>query len=642
MNQKPPDLLRIRALLALRQLSPTLASDVLADGTIANRFSFSLVRPTRLSDDLTVRSETLFEAFRAAAAGTAFPPIIDENGAAVNATVRIGADGAGIVEIDGKGWRFPNGVLLSKDPSSRLAALDAALAGNTINTRDAAVLRGIVARPQFSNDDFVQVIGVLRSSLDAFTAGLRGRISTGRVGEDDLLPTNVRHWDHLTAPINQSASLSDFIANELAREREARLSADPAIGFPSVALTFAAPALVPRALLATMDADRVARMIETSLQFEDHFGTAGSFEICSDRMATDARFIAFGDRLLDRLLEDRQRLKNSCGIFAAAFVLATVRLATHEVLRHRPAFWRRLAAASHASLVVRACGVSNVGDKELPSWAMGIAGQEYILSVLTDMAVEPQWRPEWTDSRFMMADAFGRVYAAFGTLPAAVAPESWKLRIEAAKKWIAEDHLDFLMRFPAVLEGAPRNKNRLPPEVEKVLKNASDLLSGDPSIENLIRITSVIEALGVPDGIGDALTKIVQEIRSTAGSTDHELLHAALTMLAHIAALTNDVTLANTISETCVELGIGLRDHASLQLLCYRLVECAAANPDQSAARSALAERLEVLAFRLPQSRRMAGFAVLLEMLQKVAPEIAPMLGRAIAAAKLAAPRTAA
>ena len=638
MNQTPPDLPRIRALLALRQLSPALASDALADGTIARRFSLSLIRPTRLSENLTVSSDALFEAFRAAVAGTIVPPIVDQDGAPLNATVRIGADGAGIVEADGKGWRFPNAALLAEGPDSRLAALNAALAGNTINTRDAAALRGIVARSPFSNDDFVEVIEALTSSPDAFAAGLRAKISIGQVGEDDLLPTDIRHWDHLAAPIGQSASLSDFIDNELAREREDRLSTDPVSGFATVALTFAAPALVPRALLLTMHADRVAGMIERSLQFEDHFGTVGSFEMCSDR-ATDARFIALGDQLLDRLLGDRQRLKNSCGIFEAAFVLATMRLATHEILRHRPVFWRRLAAASHASLIVRACGVSNVGDKELPSWAMGIAGQEYVLSVLNDMSVEPNWRPEWVDSRFLMADAFGRVCDAFGTLSTAIAPQSWKQRIERAKKWVEEDHLDIIMRFPAVLQGAPRDKSHYPPEAKEALQRASNLFSRDPSIDNLLRITAITEALGVPDGIGEALKKIIEQVRSTSSSIDHHTLHTVLTILAHIAIQTKDVTLANAISDLCVELAIGFGDHASLQLSCYRLVECAAANPDHVTARSGLAERFESLALRLPPSRRMAGFAVLLETLQKVAPEIAPMLGRATAAAKLAASR---
>jgi hypothetical protein len=40
-------------------------------------------------------------------------------------------------------------------------------------------------------------------------------------------------------------------------------------------------------------------------------------------------------------------------MFAAAFIIATAHLAMHDVLRRQPVYWRRLVAASHASLIVR-------------------------------------------------------------------------------------------------------------------------------------------------------------------------------------------------------------------------------------------------------------------------------------------------
>ncbi len=172
-----------------------------------------------------------------------------------------------------------------------------------------------------------------------------------------------------------------------------------------------------------------------------------------------------------------------------------------------------------------------------------------MLSVYRDMSVEPQWRPDWIDLRFLMADAFGRVYAAFAALPSEIAPQSWKQRIEAAKKWVEDDHLDLIMRFPAVLEGAPRGKIELPLELTTALKDASDLVLGEPSIDNLLRITSLVEAVGVPDGIGAALLRIIEQIRSGANIIDPDVLHAALTMLAHIATLTKDASLADAISE---------------------------------------------------------------------------------------------
>jgi hypothetical protein len=79
-----------------------------------------------------------------------------------------------------------------------------------------------------------------------------------------------------------------------------------------------------------------------------------------------------------------------------------------------------------------------------------------------------------------------------------------------------------------------------------------------------------------------------------------------------------------------------------VQQLVYRLVECSSGDPDREKARTALTERLRALAFRQPASDGMGGLATMLEALQKVVPAIAPMLGAAVAAAKLAVPQSAA
>src|SRR5882724_6335095 len=110
-------------------------------------------------------------------------------------------------------------------------------------------------------------------------------------------------------------------------------------------------------------------MIEDVSDVQDNFTLEGAFEICAQQVKDDARFIPLGERLLDRLFADMEKLATACGIFASMFVIATAHLAEHEVLRTRPVFWRRLAAAAHASLVVRTCGTAGINHEELLAWA---------------------------------------------------------------------------------------------------------------------------------------------------------------------------------------------------------------------------------------------------------------------------------
>jgi hypothetical protein len=87
---------------------------------------------------------------------------------------------------------------------------------------------------------------------------------------------------------------------------------------------------------------------------------------------------------------------------------------------------------------------------------------------------------------------------------------------------------------------------------------------------------------------------------------------------------------------------LGGKEQRSLYEAVFRLVECASANPNCETARSVLAKRLELLAFRIPVSERLTTYVALLEGGRKIMPETAPLLGRAVAAAKLGVARGAA
>jgi hypothetical protein len=158
----------------------------------------------------------------------------------------------------------------------------------------------------------------------------------------------------------------------------------------------------------------------------------------------------------------------------------------------------------------------------------------------------------------------------------------------------------------------------------------------------LLRLTPALQAYGVPEGANISARQVVAQIRNGPDGLDDPIVQAALALSAHIAILAKDTGLADAVAETCIAMVLGGKEQRSLYEAVFRLVECASANPDREIARSVLAKRLELLAFRLPVSERMSSFVALLQVLRKVMPDIAALLGRAVAAAKLGAPRGAA
>lgn len=634
MPSPPPDLGRLKALFALTKLSTPLRSDVLHDGRIAERFDLDTAHPVNLRPDVVLRRDELFTAFQHAADGEPSWPLTNELGGTVEPSVSIASDGAGLVTIGTDGWRFEHAALLSAKRERRHSELRECLAQHTLTSRDRDCLCEHVARPEFSTDDFIAVVTILASSPESFGRRLRARLETKQIGKANLVPDDVRHWEHLTAPLGRATNLTEFITHELADEWKARLSADSKHAFRSITLTFASPTLVPRSLFDTIDTGSIVQLLESACGFDDPFALTGAFQICADRLADDIQFIGLGDRLLDQLLGDMDRLETACQIFAAAFVVSTAWLAEHEALRDRPPFWRRLAAASHASLVVRSCGVTKVKQDKLLQWAMNVAGESYVLSILNDFSVEPRWRPEWIADHFLLADVYGRVLSTLQSIPESHRPDSWQARLNAVTPWIQERHLDVLAHFPAVMEGSRR-----PVGVSFVeLGPLADLyrkLGEHPTPRQFLMLSPVIHTFGLPLEACDDVFKIINGVRSEAGTLDDMELQKTLLLAAHVAVQSNDLTLADAIAETCLEKARLVKERHSATEVVHRLVECATANSDRTAARQILAHRLESLAFILSTPDMLGDLVDLLESLKQIDPHIAMLLGRAVATARL-------
>jgi hypothetical protein len=648
MAEPEPDLARLRPLYVLEKLSQRVRSDVLADGSIISACGFAAKRPAQLTDDIVVIRDELFMAFRNAPDVPAACRLHDATDVPIDARISINEDGSGTVEIADRKMRFPWVTLLSSDADKRLARLDLFLRRYPLSDTDAASLRALTARPEFSDDDFLAAATLLESSPEIFTERLADKLrrqeGENRIAPVDVLPDDDRYWNHLLPPVAGASTLADYIGKELNAAWRRGLEADSGRALHALATTFAAPELVPRALLQDVNADAAAGAIEAVSKVEDPFSLAGAFEICADRAAQDQRFVGLGDRLLDSLFGDMQRLTGACALFGAIFVISTAHFATHETFQRRPVFWRRLAAAAHASLVVRVCGGRGIDPNRMVSWAMRLFGDAYFLSVVSDFAVEPQWRPEWILPKILVADLFGRVVGAWRQLPQEDAPPSWKERIEKVYAWIVAEKIGAFSQYPSILQGTRRPHRPTLAEFQSGISQAAEAflaLADDPTVDTLLSISPFIEAFGFPNEATGDVETVLASIRSMPPDEDDKTTVLALSVLAHIAIFSENTALADGIAEVCIERARRTETEGAIFEIACRLIECTAAIKDRAEAARTLARRLEVLAFIVPASEAAESLASTIEMLRRIQPDLAPQLGRAHAAARLGSPRAA-
>jgi hypothetical protein len=632
---------RVRALFALRELSEKLQSDVLNDSATVKLWDISTQRNMALTTDLTVQMNSLFSIFRAAADGKKIPRLIDSNNKKHRTKASIDRDGTGILQIDKHRIRFPHVLLMSGSPKTRLQYLQRFLESLTIHRDLMDELRHIAGQKHYSVDEFVALTQTLSTSPDEFHTQLSEKASMRRIALSDVLPDDHRHWDNLVAPLAGSGMLTEFIANELALERAARVTRNPISAFRYIALTFSAPALVPFDLFRTLDKKIKRRLLEEALFLEDHFSLVGAFELCVDWISDNPDLSDLGEQLLDRLFGDLKRLETVCGTFAAAFVLSVAKIAQADKVNAKPAFWRRLAAASHASLVVRSFKGAEIDHKDLIEWSMRQSGHAYFLSVFCDFTTDPQWRPEWIDPSFLLADVCGRAIGAWLRILNDKAPTSWRERIDKLRSWINEKQYEILMPFPAVMEGARRPNLPTVPELQKT-GTLYEVLMKEPSIEHLLRITPAIHAFGPPREIIESLHKVVGIIRSNSSADDNGSVTTAIKVLSHVAALLQDTGLANAVAEACIERIAMDETHETVIEAIHRLIECSAAETENAVARLFLARKLEQVCYTITKPELLSETVAWIEELKLISPELKCVLGRALAIAKLGASRSSA
>jgi hypothetical protein len=634
----PKKLAQLRLTFALRRMAPEMQNDVLSDGKVAARAGIDLSHPIKLPEGITLERKLIFLAFQRAADHEPIPDLIDTAGVKHNIHVEIEGESA-FLTYGTHRIRFAQGALLSANPDRRFAAGARCLANNTLTAQARQEFIEIVGKPGFSHDEFFAASYILAGAPENFADSLREAAKKGTLSKNDFLPKETAHWDNITATRIGSESLRDFIAQELSGERAARVAHDPSVAVNLISLTFAAPELVPLEAMRAIDAETLLPAVRQLMEYTDPFAHTGAFDLCADRALEDSRFEELGDAFLERLLADPKRLHRELATYAAAFVIAYAYLAEHETLRNQPVFWRRLAAASHASLVARVLGQGSDDGPSLLSWAKRMSGKTFYLSVLNDAWVEPRWRPDWISPNFLAADIYGRLLASMNRLGEAV-PQSWRKRLDDAQSWIMEKVPPIAYAYPAMLQGGVNTSVEKPAEGTPVAEIYERLCRG-PTVENFLIFIPLVYAFGFHPDAREAALKIVQSLRTETSTTPPEHAQAVLDLAAFIAARNRDVELADAVALVSIERIVSTQDIDRLLRTASIIVECAASMTDRKEALATLARRLENLAFVAPAAALPEALDIF-RVLQSINEDLRPLLGRAIATARLGMPTVAA
>jgi hypothetical protein len=624
------DVAQIRMNFLLRHLPDAMRSDVLSDPEVAKAVG-GVHRPIKLSSDLIISREELFATFRDLFGGEVRDRITALNGDLIEAEVSSDPDGVAAITVGHTQWRFVHADLLARDAERRMAAFERAAAAHTLTAAEEETWRGRVRNEPLNDDSFMELVAVLEATPESFACSLNKNLNNKEVSPRHLLPDDGSYWDRLIPPPGNSEKLTDYVATELDARRRTWLARDLCAGLRRSALEFAAPGMVRDELLNSYANDLPAAL-ESVTTLNDHFALVGIFEICARRIGIDGRLVPAGTRLLERVFSRMESLEAQCAVFGASFIIATARLATHEELRRRPVYWRRLAAAAHASLLARTSAIEGVNHHEILKWANSVAGGDFLLSCLLDRGVEPRWRPEWIDGRHLMADAVGRVLNAWRGIDEAARPEEWRTYIEVGERWVQDTGSGLAGALPAVLEGGLQrddlDSQSMLPELATVIQTFID----DPTPNGLVDLGWFVFVLGVSSDLVTALRRFIEANAQSHISNEQRI---ALIFGVHLAVERKDVALADAVVQASFQTALYSTDRALVRKAVLTVIECTGAYRDDEGG-DLLVKRLEQLALWRRNPLLPTELSAIVPHLKRVGPNLRTKLARPLAALELA------
>jgi hypothetical protein len=539
----------------------------------------------------------------------------------------------GIVTFNKVRYKFDHVAMLATAPKRRLTVLEKALNARPLCRPEEEALRAKVRKSALAADDFIDVMMAIAASPEAFIDALEEASKKGKMAKAEFLPDDARHWDNLVGRWQRSLTIGDYAAHELAIERAEYLKDELGHALAAISPTFATPQLIPKDLLKSRTPEERLAGLTWLAKANDPFALIGVLQFCAE-YREDPGLVDLGQEVLALLFDEMERLETRAHVFSAIFVLSTAALAEHEELKHRPPFWRRLAAHAHACLVLRASGGLKGPQSEFVSWAMANSGVLFVASVLRDFEKEPRWRPDWVTSIFVIADIYGRALNIVSTMQDA--PEGWSKALEHPKQWLIERHAISTAYFPAPGEGA-----RKPATSLTALGDLADIyrtFMAEPDTEKFVRLTTLVHAFVPPRDIETTVIELVRSLLRPGSKKETQYNWMALALAGHIAMLWQSTDLAVAVAETTITL-VRRGDELDAGEAFTRLMECNAALADRDEASAALAGHLEALSFAVKSPGQLSNLLDLMSALRRFDSTLALPLGRAVAIAELGAKR---
>jgi hypothetical protein len=203
--------------------------------------------------------------------------------------------------------------------------------------------------------------------------------------------------------------------------------------------------------------------------------------------------------------------------------------------------------------------------------------------------------------------------------------------LDAAREFLGEGGALFTV-YPAIGESGVHRQPTLD-EMGELAKLCQEFIH-DPTADNFLVAGILFYTFGMPAECAPAIAKVVVELQQNRTHWEAGKRRAVMMLAIYIAMQLKDRALADAVAEVLIA-DVAKGEERPGEAL-FWLIESAAADPEESTRQLVLVRRLETLAFICGPSHLSDVFDTL-RVLQKLDADLASLLGKAIAAARIGA-----
>lgn len=392
------------------------------------------------------------------------------------------------------------------------------------------------------NDEYVSSFYIdLRNSPVSVDLQLRSDLERGQCVLTDLVPKNLDYYERLIGKHKQSKTITEFSANE-AKEHYSFLLENldtKRLRYLISTLNHSSLSKLNAALLLEVEggADYF-----NSLALNNPSQYSAALEVGLWMHASSELDHDYLEDLVNQLLisEDIQY-----ELFSAIFILIYGELSHRKVFANKPVFYKRLAALSHATLVIDALNSSNVILEELAELASRERGVDFACQTLIDLHSDPRWFIDYIEASKVKADLIGRVYQA-----SANNEKSLSNRIKKITLGKDENSLSKLITMESYLPSPTEGNvaaSVVPPEFDKLIKN--NLYSDSAAKQSFTPLINLALYFNLDENdVAEIVKRLRENQRQINSITSQDNILFSLSGFAKVAAVTKNKELANELT----------------------------------------------------------------------------------------------